>query len=134
LIHGTTKSAQLLVQAFGVICDSTGEIGFDYSLNFAKVGQDRLDSCLLQAIVRTLTHAARQQDLAVADGLEHARMPAFGSRPHAMGVAGFIIRLIGKLLVSGFRACLLLGYCAIGNGEHLVIDRTPETRSPAVCQ
>jgi hypothetical protein len=55
------------MQQFRVVCQGTFQVCIDRLFNVAHIGQDRLDACLPQSIVRSLPHPARQHNLAVED-------------------------------------------------------------------
>lgn len=109
------------VQALRMVHQFTVDISFHCGFDFMDVGQDGLNSGLFQIVVGTLAHAACHQNLAIANGLQHAHVAAFGYRPRPMCKAGLIVRLVGELIMGGFQERLSKGDFPINDSEYLIV-------------
>jgi hypothetical protein len=116
------------MQAFRMVDDLPGKIGFDSGLDFLDIGQDRLDAADGQCIMRASTHAASQQNLAIGDRVHHSTVAVLGSRVISVAFPGLVgvHFLISELAVIGLGTILLRDDLSILDGEYLVILSAPE--------
>jgi hypothetical protein len=118
-----TVSFKRLMQAFRMVDDITGKVGFDSGLDFVDISQDRLDAAGGQGIVCARTHAASKQNLAIGDRVHHCTVTMLGSRVISMAFTRLVSVhfLFSELVVIGFGTIFLGDDLTVFNSKYLIM-------------